>query len=109
MVGARDPVTRSIDLSEDELDVTFLVGQDLDEIYFEEGSDYCFDFGFEPGPVVDQTLTATGGSAEIVLHPTPGDVRQVRGDLTLDDVTFSDGETTVSGLSMPDASVGRHS
>jgi hypothetical protein len=102
-VGAPGDVVKTFDLPDDGADVVFNVGRDLDEIDMH----YCADFGEPPSPVVDETLTATGGQAEIVLHPA-GYWRDVAADLVLEDVTFSDGETTVSGLEMLDAPIGRH-
>lgn len=101
-VGATGDVVKDVELPSDEVAVEFNIGQDLDEIDLH----YCLDFGAPPSPVVDRTLTATAGSAEIVLHPATY-WRDVTADLKLDHVEMSDGETRVVRLTMEDAPIGR--
>jgi hypothetical protein len=100
-VDASTDVVKTVRLPSDDLDVVFNVGHDLDEIETRP----CLDLGQPPSPVVDLSLGATSGAAEIVLHPADY-WREVRADLTLEGVAFSDGETTVSALSMDDVPVG---
>jgi hypothetical protein len=99
-VASSTDVVKTVSLPSTDLAVAFNVGHGLDEIDIS----YCLDLDHPPSPVVDQTLTATSGTAEIVLHPA-GYWREVRADLTLDGIAF-DGETTVSALSMDDVPIG---
>lgn len=104
-VGADEDVTATLDLST----VEFQIGHDLDEVELEPESSYCPDLGgVLPDPVIDQALTATGGTATVTLHHAVH-IGSVTGDLTLENLTFSDGETTVSALSMADVPIGRYS
>lgn len=100
-VASTTDVVKTVSLPSNDLAVAFNVGHDLDEI----DPYYCLDLDQPPSPVVDHALTATSGVAEIVLHPA-GYWREVRADLTLDGIAFSDGETTVSALSMDDVPLG---
>lgn len=109
-VGDTD-VDRTFDLAEGTLPVTFLLGHDLDEVDLEPESSYCPNLtGGEggPDPVIDQTLTATGGTVVVHLDHAKH-IGSVRGSVSLEDVELSDGETTVPSLAFEDLPIGRYS